>query len=74
MVSGIDSAAASDTAPRIPIQPSRNRLRAGIRRSRWLGRRSSARTRYGIVKNQTIRVITVTPAIASPQPSSVPIE
>ena len=74
VVKGNDRAAASDTAPRMPIQPSRNRLRAGTRRSRWLDLRSSMRNRYGTVKNQIIRVSTVTPAIASPQPSSVAIE
>jgi hypothetical protein len=43
--SGKASAAASETAPRMPLQLATSRSRAPTRRARWASRRSSARTR-----------------------------
>ena len=45
VVSGSASAAASETAPRIPAHATTKRRAGPTRRSRWLGRRSMARIR-----------------------------
>ena len=68
------SATASDTAPRMPLQPTTSRHEALDRRATWLGRRSSARIRYGTVKSQTSRVATTTALTARAYPASSPAE
>jgi hypothetical protein len=45
VVRGRASAAASDTAPRIPLQPATSRSLTLARRARWAGRRSRAQIR-----------------------------
>ncbi len=62
--SGSASAAASERAPRIPLQPTSSRSLGPMRRATWLGRRSSSRIRYGTVNPQAIRVA-ITTALAS---------
>ena len=46
---GTASTAARDTAPRNPATALTTRCRAGTRRSRWAGRLSTSRMRYGVV-------------------------
>ena len=46
---GTARTAASETAPRKPATALTVRWRAPIRRTRWAGRRSSSRIRYGVV-------------------------
>jgi hypothetical protein len=64
------SAAASDTDPRIPDQPTIRRVRQPARRSRCCGRRSSARMTKTEVFSQAIRVSVTVTLIATACPIS----
>ena len=68
---GSASAAASDTEPRMPDHAAIMRGRQPWRRSRCCGRRSSARTRYGVVFTHAIRVRITARLTAAAWPSSV---
>ena len=74
VVSGSASAAASETAPRIPHQPrtafARQLGMTSCSRAQWLTRRG----RYVVTKTQTIRATITTPLTSAAYPISVAVE
>jgi hypothetical protein len=71
---GIASAAASDTAPRIPTHEPRKRGRQPARRASCDGRRSRVRMRTVVAKIHAKRAAITTPLMAAPSMRSSRVE
>ena len=71
---GIASAAASDTAPRMPTQEPRKRVRQSARRARCDGRRSRVRMTTVVPKTHAMRTAITTPQMAAASTRSSRVE